>query len=50
MSWKRWIREIEIEPSLYAGDFLRLGEQIDHLIGAGARLFHFDVGDRTSVV
>jgi ribulose-phosphate 3-epimerase len=37
--------EIEIEPSLYAGDFLRLGEQIDHLIGAGARVFHFDVGD-----
>jgi hypothetical protein len=45
MSWKRWVREIEIEPSLYAGDFLRLGEQIDHLIGAGARVFHFDVGD-----
>ena len=22
-----------------------LGEQIDHLIGAGARVFHFDVGD-----
>src|SRR3954468_12870900 len=45
MSWKRWVREIEIEPSLYASDFLRLGEQIDHLIGAGARVFHFDVGD-----
>src|SRR6187200_1886862 len=45
MSWKRWVREIEIEPSLYAADFLRLGEQIDHLIGAGARLFHFDIGD-----
>src|SRR5215204_5283938 len=45
MSWKRWVREIEIEPSLYAGDFLRLGEQIDHLIGAGCRVFHFDVGD-----
>jgi len=45
MSWKRWVREIEIEPSLYAADFLRLGEQIDHLIGAGARVFHFDVGD-----
>jgi ribulose-phosphate 3-epimerase len=45
MSWKRWVREIEIEPSLYAADFLRLGEQIDHLIGAGARIFHFDIGD-----
>ncbi len=45
MSWQRWVREIEIEPSLYAADFLRLGEQIDHLIGAGARVFHFDIGD-----
>ena len=45
MSWKRWVREIEIEPSLYAADFLALGEQIDHLMGAGARVFHFDVGD-----
>ena len=35
MSWKRWVREIEIEPSLYAGDFLRLGEQIDHLSARG---------------
>jgi ribulose-phosphate 3-epimerase len=32
MSWKRWVREIEIEPSLYAADFLRLGEQIDHFV------------------
>ena len=45
MSWKRWVREIEIEPSLYAADFLALGEQIDHLMGAGARTFHFDIGD-----
>ena len=45
MSWKRWVREIEVEPSLYAADFLALGEQIDHLMGAGARVFHFDVGD-----
>ena len=45
MSWKRWVREIEIEPSLYAADFLTLGDQIDHLMGAGARVFHFDIGD-----
>jgi ribulose-phosphate 3-epimerase len=45
MSWKRWVREIEIEPSLYAADFLALGDQIDHLMGAGARVFHFDIGD-----
>jgi ribulose-phosphate 3-epimerase len=34
-----------IEPSLYAADFSRLGEQIQSLLGAGARIFHFDVGD-----
>jgi ribulose-phosphate 3-epimerase len=35
----------EIEPSLYAADFARLGEQIDVLLDAGCRVFHFDVGD-----
>jgi ribulose-phosphate 3-epimerase len=35
----------QIEPSLYAADFARLGEQIDDLMDAGARMFHFDVGD-----
>ena len=39
------MREVEIEPSLYAADFLRLGEQIDGLLRAGARIFHVDVGD-----
>ena len=38
-------RAIEIEPSLYAADFARLGEQIDALMEAGARVFHFDMGD-----
>ena len=33
------------QPSLYAADFTRLGEQIDALLGAGCRIFHFDVGD-----
>jgi ribulose-phosphate 3-epimerase len=36
---------VEVEPSLYAADFLRLGEQIDALLAAGARIFHVDVGD-----
>ena len=35
----------EIEPSLYAADFSRLGEQISELLDAGARIFHFDIGD-----
>jgi ribulose-phosphate 3-epimerase len=36
---------VEVEPSLYAADFARLGEQIDALLGAGTRVFHYDVGD-----
>jgi ribulose-phosphate 3-epimerase len=36
---------VEVEPSLYAADFARLGEQVDLLLGAGVRIFHFDVGD-----
>jgi ribulose-phosphate 3-epimerase len=45
MSWRDWIRTVEIEPSLYAADFSRLGEQVDVLMRAGARVVHFDVGD-----
>jgi ribulose-phosphate 3-epimerase len=45
MAWANWIRTVEIEPSLYAADFARLGEQIDVLLDAGCRVFHFDVGD-----
>src|SRR5216110_2807395 len=45
MAWEEWIRTVEIEPSLYAADFARLGEQIDVLLDAGCRVFHFDVGD-----
>ena len=39
------MRTVEIEPSLYAADFSRLGEQVETLLRAGARVFHFDVGD-----
>jgi ribulose-phosphate 3-epimerase len=45
MSWQDWAREVEVEPSLYAADFTRLGEQIETLLDAGCRVFHFDVGD-----
>ena len=46
MGWVDWIRrDVEVEPSLYAADFARLGEQIEQLLGAGCRIFHFDVGD-----
>ena len=45
MPWREWIRTVEIEPSLYAADFARLGDQVRELLDAGARVFHFDVGD-----
>jgi ribulose-phosphate 3-epimerase len=45
MPWSDWIRTVEVEPSLYAADFSRLGEQILVLMRAGVRVFHFDCGD-----
>jgi ribulose-phosphate 3-epimerase len=45
VAWRDWIRTVEVEPSLYAADFTRLGEQVDLLLRAGVRVFHFDVGD-----
>jgi ribulose-phosphate 3-epimerase len=43
--WPADARAVEIEPSLYAADFARLGEQIEALLAAGMRVLHFDVGD-----
>jgi ribulose-phosphate 3-epimerase len=45
MGWNDWVRTVEIEPSIYAADFSRLGEQLETLLRAGARIFQFDVGD-----
>jgi len=45
VSWLESARTIEIEPSLYAADFAHLGEQIEALMEAGTRAFHFDMGD-----
>jgi ribulose-phosphate 3-epimerase len=45
VGWNDWIRTVEVEPSLYAADFAHLGDQIDVLLRAGVRIFHFDVGD-----
>ena len=46
MGWDAWVGETgEVAPSLYAADFTRLGEQIEGLLAAGCRIFHFDVGD-----
>jgi ribulose-phosphate 3-epimerase len=45
VDWARFEGQIVVEPSLYAADFMRLGEQIEALLAAGCRVFHFDVGD-----
>jgi ribulose-phosphate 3-epimerase len=45
MGWDRWIRTVEVEPSLYAANFARLGDQVEQLLRSGARIFHFDIGD-----
>jgi ribulose-phosphate 3-epimerase len=46
VGWSDWIRGgVEVEPSLYAADFRRLGQQVDELLAAGCRVFHFDCGD-----
>ena len=43
--WQSRTNGVEVEPSLYAADFARLGEQMESLLDAGATVFHFDVGD-----
>jgi ribulose-phosphate 3-epimerase len=45
MAWSDWVRTVEVEPSIYAADFSHLGQQLETLMRAGARIFQFDVGD-----
>jgi ribulose-phosphate 3-epimerase len=45
VSWREWIRAVEVEPSLYGADFSQLGAQVEVLLRAGARVFHYDAGD-----
>ena len=45
MGWSEWAGAVEVEPSIYAADFSRLGDQLGALAEAGARVFHFDAGD-----
>jgi ribulose-phosphate 3-epimerase len=44
-SWPAWFSGVEVAPSIYAADFSKLGAQLVSLLEAGARIFHFDVGD-----
>jgi ribulose-phosphate 3-epimerase len=41
----RLLRERRIAPSILSADFARLGEQVDEVIAAGARVIHVDVMD-----
>jgi len=46
VGWLEWTAgRPQVEPSIYAADLARLGEQLDELLEAGARIFQFDVGD-----
>jgi ribulose-phosphate 3-epimerase len=45
MSWAEWVRGVEVEPSLYGADLAHLGDQVDALLDAQCRVYHFDVGD-----
>ena len=39
------LHEVHIAPSILSADFSRLGEEIDSVISAGARVIHVDVMD-----
>ena len=39
------MRDYLIAPSILSADFARLGEEVDHVLAAGADIVHFDVMD-----
>jgi ribulose-phosphate 3-epimerase len=39
------IADVRVAPSILAADFSRLGDQIEQVMGAGARVIHVDVMD-----
>jgi ribulose-phosphate 3-epimerase len=39
------LREVRVAPSILSADFARLGEQVEEVLGAGARVIHVDVMD-----
>jgi ribulose-phosphate 3-epimerase len=42
---KSLIESPRVAPSILSADFSRLGSQVDEVMGAGARVIHFDVMD-----
>jgi ribulose-phosphate 3-epimerase len=39
------LREVRVVPSILSADFARLGEQVEEVLAAGARIIHVDVMD-----
>src|SRR5918999_5820112 len=39
------MRDVRVAPSILAADFARLGEQVEQVMDAGARVIHVDVMD-----
>jgi ribulose-phosphate 3-epimerase len=39
------VQEVRVAPSILAADFARLGEQVEQVMDAGARVIHVDVMD-----
>jgi len=39
------MRDYQIAPSILSADFARLGEEVNHVLAAGADIVHFDVMD-----
>jgi ribulose-phosphate 3-epimerase len=42
---KGLIATLRVEPSILSADFSKLGSQLEEVMGAGARVIHFDVMD-----
>ena len=45
MSWRQWIRTVEIVPALGSADRATVEHQVDSLLRTGARVFHLRSGD-----
>jgi len=45
MSWRQWIRTVEIAPALAAADPVTMESQVDALLRTGCRVFHLRSGD-----
>jgi ribulose-phosphate 3-epimerase len=39
------LASVQVAPSILAADFARFGDQVEEVLGAGARVIHFDVMD-----